>query len=814
MARQASTMNPSMKTQFLLFVAFYCLGSLLHLQAQQPETKPDTKPGHSLGMVYPDTTYRNDRKGTGPYFREIRKVRQERGIEAGIAEIGPSFTTFRKQLHSGWNDRQAFDEWGFWVWHEAQFDSGKNDPEWSIALYRWIFDEARRINRMDWVFHVSSSVLGAYAGSSRWTAYRQVLGEMKTYLEQQGFHLDTLRLPDRGQWDNEVPGVRMREFPVKIPNSRHVVAWQRYEQRDPSKPTWMDKGTANHMLLGAQEQLTQGDWRINIELGLWVCAVVDAIIEFNHGKPEKEWVKREEEQMYLDAVQRISDSLDLLGLGEAEERLITRALEKKLHSRLDGSMARNSLRIRLLQLRIQKGDASEAMLKELDGIIALKDGLTSQNELGVVGARLAKAKCLKAMGRENDALALLAELRKLTARKYNSWLGVELTHVNWCLERGDLAEAGSLLPELLEQVRKDGLKISELYLYESYVKWAELSGDLGLAVLCQRELLRLLEVFSITPRIPLAQATLARLLGLIGEKEESASRIARALALAEMPNLPHRIIDSVRGTAAELAGAGSKDSRKGRVLLQPGTALSEAAAGFPARLMLQVVNVGEGQAAGILRISGVASHLKWDPKSRLGSLECLEGAGQRQVAVEVEAQSMALFQCAANKIPDEGLTLKAEWIEEGNVLETAQWTIKPADNTTSSAVIDAGIYRTDGFCMIPVYHHLQSRDRSPANLRVIASVPCRVEMYDESGQLRLVDATGNGSCLDSGDWLREDADGNHAVELTPTAATGETNFHLFVDPHEAIPAEGIILKIEWLIDGKWSLAAEDRIMGN
>jgi hypothetical protein len=140
--------------------------------------------------------------------------------------------------------------------------------------------------------------------------------------------------------------------------------------------------------------------------------------------------------------------------------------------------------------------------------------------------------------------------------------------------------------------------------------------------------------------------------------------------------------------------------------------------------------------------------------------------------------------------------------------------VKPADTVSTSAVIDAGIYRTDGFCMIPVYHHLQSREPGPANLRVVASVPCRVELYDEAGQLRMVDATGNGSCLDGGDWLREDADGNGAVELTPAADTGETNFHLFVDPDGAIPAEGIALKIEWLVDGQWYPAAEDRITGD
>lgn len=807
--RYPTGMKALVKSRLLRILMFLGLGFAPAVGAEPAGTKP----GYSLGMPYQDRKYVDDRLGTGPYFREIRKVRQEKGIEAGLALLGPSLADYRKNMPYTWNANQVFDEWGFWVWHEAQYDSGKNDPEWSAALYRWIFDEAHRIGRMDWVFHSSGNVLVTYARSSRWTAYRRVLGGMSAYLQRQGFELDPQRLPDRGQWDEEVPGVRLREFPVKIPNGRHVVYWQRYEQRDASKPTWMDKGTANHIRQLAQEHLKQGEWQKSIELGLWVCAVVDAIGDFNRGKSAKERVKREEEQLYLDAVHHIGNALSLLGLEEAEERLVSRALEKKLDSVWEGKAVRNPLRTRLLDLRVRKGGASEAILNELDGMIALKNGRHNVDEIAVVETRLVKARCLMAMGRAGEARELLEELRKLTARKYGNWIGVELTHVDDCLDRNELAEVGRLLPELLDQVRKAGLKIDEIPLYERYVRWAELSGDLGLAVQCQRELLRVLEGFGISPRLPAAHATLARLLAALGAREESAARIAEALALAKAPHLPRRAIDSVRRIAADLAAATDGAAREGRVLLQPGTALSEAAAGFPARLIMQVVNVGEGRASGTLRISGTDCELDWDPESRLGSLACRPGPGRREIALAVEARSMALFQCSADQVPEEGLALKAEWLEDGKVMETAEWTVKAADSGNSSAVIDAGHYRSDGFCMIPVFHHLQSRDRGPANLRVVSSVPCRVELYDEAGQLRLVDATGNGSCLDSGDWLREDADGDGALELVPSATTGETNFHLFVDPAGEIPAEGIVLKIEWRIDGAWHPVAEDRIMG-
>jgi tetratricopeptide (TPR) repeat protein len=797
-----------MKTIVALCLVFLGCGMGVPLQAE-PATG---KPGHALGMPYPDREYVHDRRGTGPYFRAIRKARQERGIEAGIAMLGPSLEDFRENLRYNWTGSQVFDGWGFWVWHEAQFDSGKNDPEWAAALYRWIFDEARRIGRMDWVFHVSGNVLGEYATVSRWTPYRQLLAEMSGYLKRQGLDVDPSRLPDRGLWDEEVPGVRLREFPVKIPNGRHVVYWQRHEQKDASKPTWMDNISAHHLMQVGDEHFRQGEWRKSIELGLWVCASVDAISEFNRGKTGRERVKREEMNLYLGAVQGIVGTLRVLGLREAEERLVARALEKKLEVQWGGTM-HNHLRSRLLDLRIQRGEAAEAMLDELDRLIADKDHGHHQSELGAVGIRLVKGRCLMALGRKDEALVLLEELRRLTGRKYGSWLAVELTHVDWCLDLGDLKQPAVLLPELLQRVREDGLKVHEIALYERYVRLAELSGDLGLAVYCQRELLRLLEVFAMTPCLPEERAKLARLLALAGEKDEAAAQMAKALALAETPNLPRRVLQSVRNAAADLAGSKGVETRKGRVLLQPGTAVSMAAAGFPARLVLEVVNVGEGRASGTLRISGVDCELSWDRESRRGKLDCRAGGDGRELTLDVDAQSMSVFHCVADAVPEDGLVVKAEWLEGGEVLETAEWSVQAADANTSSAVIDAGIYRTDGFCMIPVYHHLQSRDRGLANLRVLSSAPCRVELYDEAGHLRMVDATGNGSCLDRGDWLRDDADGNGAVELAPAAATGETNFHLFVDPEGAIPAEGVVLRIEWLIDGKWCLAAEDRIMG-
>jgi len=87
-----------------------------------------------------------------------------------------------------------------------------------------------------------------------------------------------------------VTEVRLREFPVKISNAKHVVYWQRHEQKNESLPTWMNNITANHLMHVAREHFRQGEWRNSVELGLWVRACADAVYDFNQGRNNKDRV--------------------------------------------------------------------------------------------------------------------------------------------------------------------------------------------------------------------------------------------------------------------------------------------------------------------------------------------------------------------------------------------------------------------------------------------------------------------------------------------------------------------------------------------
>ena len=76
----------------------------------------------------------------------------------------------------------------------------------------------------------------------------------------------------------------------------------------------------------------------------------------------------------------------------------------------------------------------------------------------------------------------------------------------------------------------------------------------------------------------------------------------------------------------------------------------------------------------------------------------------------------------------------------------------------------------------------------------------------------MVDSKGNGSLSDSGDWLGLDRDRNLAADLLPDPTSGETRFFLQLDPMDWKGAEPLRVRVEWLVDGQWCLAAEDLIV--
>lgn len=796
-----------------MIAAAVVLSSPGWVNAQQADPKP-ARQKFVEEWFYPAKTYDDDREMTGPYFRKLRRIRAAEGNAAAAARLTSAWEAYNQlRIDLKWAPGKGFDTWGFWVWHEAQFDTGKEDPEWRLMLYKWIHDYSKATKKFDWVAHVRPNVIVAYANLCHWGHVRALSNEAEDYFSGIGFDLDPGKLPSKGQWDPMVPYVETKEFPVFVPNSRHVVYWQRNEEKNPDKQTYIDNILSSLINQLADEDYLMGRWDRAVERSLWVREWSNAINRHNKGKDKKSSIKRFNEDRYHKATYQIANIMIRLGFKEKALMLVEEGISRKGGTTEKHLLDHSQLEIIKERLVMESGKADAALLARLDKVIAREKKLPAFDLGSFDTARYLKADCLVAMGRMNEAEALLQGICKRLDRKLGGWMTAELHLVDLMLARREFQTAEKTLRELMEAVRVNGVKMDELDLYRMYVKWAMLAGKWDEALRAQREVMRLLEAFRMTPILPLELATLSRIMAELGNHAES-DRLA-ALAKKGSVGREKLFIQSVEDELAKRPAAGISDSSS-RVKLQPSKVLSLALDNFPSRAVVSLVNHGTREAKGALKVSGLPAKIRWDQELGTGTVEVTDARGnsaeQLGAEIRIAAGAVAVFFCSGKLASEMNQTVFLEWVGEGQGAERCEWTIEVADKESDGAVIDAAEYTDDPFFLIPVYHHLQSRSKGPVNLRVVASRPCRVEMYDEEGVLQMVDAEGNGSLENSGDWLGLDRDRNLAAEVVPDEVTGETRFLFHLDPKEWNSEEPLRIRVEWLVDGTWFLAAEDQIV--
>lgn len=766
---------------------------------------------------YPEKQYHNDRTLTGPFLRKLRRIRAAEG-NAAAARIPAAWDAYAKRRleprwKKGWNINLAFNAWGFWVWHEAQFDTGKDDPEWALLLYKSIYDIAKAEKRFDWTMHVRASLVVSYSTLCQWANARAVLNKAEDYYKGIGFDLDPNKLPARGDWDAKVPFVKTRDFPVILPNGRAVIHWQRSEERkDASKPIHIDNILTALMQELAYEDHMMGRWDRAIERGIWLRKWSNAVNNFNADKNRKYEVKRVNEDTYRAVSLQMASIMESLGFTEKALGLIEEGLARKPATMNDLS-GRTHLEILKARLLVEYGKEDAALIAKMNEAIAREGKLPNIGVGGMDDARIVKSQCLVTLGKLDEAEALLRAITAREKRTMRGWLTAELVLVDIMLKRGDFTKAESTLRELMDALRITGMKIDELSLYRAYVKWAFASGNWEEALRAHREVMRLVEAFRMTPIMPQEQAVLSRIMAELGEQAES-NRLAD-LARAGAKGREGRFVESIEEQLRDRPEKGSAMTA-GRVLIQPKRVVSVPLDGLPARAVVSLVNHGGREAKGVLRVKGLPAKISWDQTTGQGIVE-VEEAPRNTVErvsgeIRIGAGAMAMFSCYGKLAGEMQHHVLLEWDGQGEGADPCEWIIGAPDKESDGAIIDAGEYEDDPFFLIPIHHHLQSKGKEPVNIRVVASEPSRVELYDAQGVLQMVDSEANGSLAEAGDWLGMDRDRNLAPELLPDPESKETIFLLQIDPKDWKGSEPLRIRVEWLVDGKWFLAAEDQIV--
>ena len=786
--------------------------AVMHTEGQNTDEKPQS--GKLAGALpYPKRKYEHDREWTGRYFRKLREVREERGNAEAGKQLTQSWKSYQQlRVREKWAPKKAFDDWGFWVWHEAQFDTGKNDPEWSLILFKWIYDTAKADRKFDWMSHVRPQLMRSYGTLCQWANVRALANEAEDYFAGIGFNLDPRKLPAIRKWDACIPSVQVREFPVMVPNSRHVVYWQRYEQKNPAEPIHMDNLLAGLIYQLISEDQGMGEWERALERALWLREWSESVERHNRNKGKTYHLNRESRDTYQLSTLLMVSTLRGLFYKEKPLALVEEALAFAAASKYD-KIYHTHLEIERESLLLDDASDHERIIGIADAAIAREKDSRFMSEGSMDPARFLKVRCLKKLNRLAEAEEILNDVCKRRARSLKGWLSAELHLVQLMLDRGDYTKAERTLRELMDLVRVKGVKSEELSLYSCYVRWAMLSGNWEEAMRAQREVMRLLHSFRMTPAMPYEQAVLSRILAMLGNHSES-DRLAD-LAKSGAQGREEFFIKLIENQLGKRP-ASPVPAAKSRVSMQPQRVMSVALDQFPARMAMTLVNRGTAEARGILRVKGMSAKFTWDAGTGVGTVEPNDthehDAGRQSGEIRIAAGAMATFYCSAKLANLEPVTVFLEWIEDGGTDGRCEWVIGVDDKESDGAVIDAAEYQSDPLFMIPIHHHLQSQSREMVNLRVVASMPCRVEMYDAGGMLQMVDALGDGSLGDSGDWLGMDADRNLAAEILPDRKTGETRFLLLLNPFEWKGNEPLSVRVEWLVDGQWFLAAENRIV--
>ena len=671
------------------------------------------------------------------------------------------------------------------VWKEAQIRSGRENVAWSADLYDWLFRLALAHGNEQAAKEVVGVALNMLAGAHRYGRIKEILGWQEQAFARNGYNLDPTSYPDAGPGISDLPEVRHRHIPY-VP---------------PLGPRLFNRLQASAVHAMADDRERGGKWREALEWRLWVQAWA---VQQQAQTPDIEILN----VWFLAAVDnaRNLESLELYEAAVREYDVIA------THPWEDAYSDRSKIgsRLRKINCSLRLGDYHPEMEIEAREIAAQSREIIYLTKTSRFEADLIHARCLIASG---NVAGGLAEIESLIAADY------EEARLERCVQRlaaGNLSGVEADLVLLLESYRSSGRKIDEAKLYSLYAEFLEAAGRQAEAIAMRREAVRLMRGFDLFVSLPLELARLSVLLQRYGDHAAAAAAANEASQLASRKNrVPERVAVKVAHVLAARGPAQvavKNDLPKLPLELQPVRAIVVPLEGRPLRGRLTLFNPTGQTAEGSLSFEGISTAAVWNPEaSEVTATLGKDGVGTLS-KIRVEPGSDASIELFAPASAVAKGTLTVIWSSAGQDALKSTWSVGDPEQGVASAIIDAGEFRGNPFFGIPIYHHHMQSPADPpqVNLRVTASVPTRIELYDASGRAVFVDANGDGSLGGVGDSLFSDENHDGAGDIVSTA--GEADFGMRVYPPADLPAEGITLTVEVKHDGKWVVFATDRII--
>jgi len=720
---------------------------------------------------------------------------RSQGIERGIQMLDADGRAFIK----GSGATGKFDFFSAVV-TDAANGSGREDLEWRLAVTEWCYNFSWAEGEGYWYRFLTPVMHERYFEAGRYGAARAVLDRERTRKLEGGRELDIAQLATDGRVNAEFPAIARKT----------LGGLERIETKD--FPFFISQ---------AQQDLVEGKWRSGMEAAALASEHAMSTIKSFEARPNLVDSKAMASEMTANwrrAKMLSADGFRFLDLPELEVQELEE-LSGFEHDEWKGWSDVMMGRSRASQLtyilgrenRIETIKSMEEIRQEFK-----KERYTSKEDSDRVYLMIADIHFRD--GNAGRGWAVIDEIRNKAGQSRDMKFEVDREWARHRVNTGNPEWVEPVLISLLTIAREGGLKQREIELYEIYARLLVALGRYGDALVIQKELVRLLKSFDLFPRLPGALYQLAAIHALLGEGDRADSALKDARRTLEIAELPDA---SRKRFGAALNHPLPEPSNENKAAdpitdLQPMKSMTIPLEGLLARGLFTLTNLSGRKVAGELQFQGDGLVFR-DPQEGIISLNVSAPDGLKQLRrkVAIAAGDFLAIDLSRNSPLDAGVSqVSIRWQpDEGNP-QSAEWTAEDAEVGISFAITDAGEYLDNPFYLIPVYHLLQYKDAfaEVADIRVVASAPARVELYDQDDELVFVDVDGDGSFVSEGDMISKDLNRNSLGDLTLDAAKQEMRFRLFVRPVTVDHQKPLSLDLQLLQQGEWVTHSTDRIV--
>lgn len=723
----------------------------------------------------------------------------------------------------GLSREENLDFWLSRIWKSATFEPGRSDPKWALLVYDWIHGQGRKEGRWDWMCLVGPNVIFERMGRGMRAQGQELLFAYQDYLKGQGFSHDTRTFPDQGSWNEVLPDVRLRRFPFLFPNGRHVARLGLNKVRiDPEKPMLLDESGLAFLDLMGMCEWSAGRWQEAMEKNLWALAWAREVEALESAQSVK--LGRRHGDIHQQAMSNLVVYLNQLGHHEKAVELADQGLAVTWKSHSDET-PRIMLKAHKEQALMSQGladDGSVRRLRELHA--ALVGGKFSPVKQSSV-VKLMQVRALDLLGKDREADELLATVDREKLDEADL-VALRLWEIRREIRRRNFAGLEKRLEENLRLLRQRESKMAEMEHLTVYAELCLVTRQHAKSLMAQSEVLRLIRAFNLYPLEPGCLARIAVIHQRAGNPDgarEAARQARELLGGARLGAFARAEVEKLLGQAdqAQLAENAAPAAPApvaatpvaARLTLQPRAATSMGIGGQAGKALFTLSNPFNETLSGVLRFAGRPVAITWDRDRAFGRVEVVKEAGPAAVVeqeVELSAGEVASFQMVVPAALAARGSLELVWTETKTGNSRSVWSFEPNETGVDFAVIDAGLYEASPFHLVPIHHHLRMKEGERANLRIVTSLPARVETYT-AGRLAMVDAQGNGSLQEAGDQILWDEDRDGWPEISSTG--GEAEISLYLNPLNPLPPEGLKVEIQWKLGDAWVTVAEDTLLG-